>query len=483
MPNEDATARAEPALAGRFRLQATLYEHGLLRLQQAYDEEDDRTVALIRPREGSSEIAEPLEEALRRLIEVRTPHLLSFCALGWDENGLSFGVADFEPLPTLAETLEEAKSLSVRVALQLGLQLCDALRGGHQASVIHGHLDPGLIFLESDELELQLAGFCFPGRLEGDQVRVPPGPPRGLPYGAPEQWRGEPMDQRSDVYSVGLLLHQMLTGELPTEHEGLWQSILAGQTQGPAPVSQLREVPGPVDRVLRKALQTRPSERFQTVSELRGALDTALEALAEPAPEPPAQQPEAPPPPPPAPANVVVVEERQDSRFWRLFAVIIALLAVGVAALILMETGQAADTVEVPNLEGLPLEDAAREATARDLNLRVSEFAPDQTAPAGTVVRQAPAAGARAERESEVEVIVSHGAEPLASDAAVVPYVLGLQLEQARDRLQAAGLLVGTVTQAPNQTYPAGTVTAQMPAAGTPVAEGSEVDLTVSSGP
>jgi len=344
-------------------------------------------------------------------------------------------------------------------------------------------------------------------------------------YLSPEQAQGRPVDARSDLYSIGIVLYELLTGRVPFDAEAPVTVALMQVSEPPVPPDELNPaVPAGVAAVVMRALEKEPGRRFQSADEFSAALTTPQEEIL--------------PPPPPAPVEEVLEEEDRRSRRWWLWLLILLALAAiafglyqllrpepltvpnvigresSTAAQILQNRGFEVDIVSVvnpdvprdrvaaqdprPNTEapegsavtitvssgpgeavvprvvGMPRDDAERQLREAGFEIEVERVFSDDV-PSGRVVETSPPEGTTIERGSTVTLQVSRGPEQVE-----VPDVSGASEGNARSELEGAGLRAGEVTEEESAEEP-GTVIEQSPAAGERVDRGSAVDLTVAA--
>jgi eukaryotic-like serine/threonine-protein kinase len=315
-------------------------------------------------------------------------------------------------------------------------------------------------------------------------------------YMSPEQAKGEPVGPQSDLYSLGVVLYEMLTGELPYSAEdpiALAMKHVNEQPRSPREVNP--RVPEALDALTMKLLAKTPEERYASAAELADDLErlrsglppvtAAAEKRAEMTTAPLPSSPEGrtrktavQPPVAPVPRKVL---EHGGGRRRRLLPVLAALL-FGLALLgglvwALTQGFFRAGSVEVPSLESLTQEEAQELLAESSLSLGEVSEATSDSAPKGTVIEQEPQAGASVNPETSVNVTLSSGPEQIS-----VPDLAGLSLAEAQRALSEAGLELGRQDEAPSDTVPVGAVIEQDPAAGTEVDEDTPVDIGASTG-
>jgi serine/threonine-protein kinase len=279
----------------------------------------------------------------------------------------------------------------------------------------------------------------------------------------------------SDLYSVGIILYEALTGRVPFEGDSAVTIALKQVNERPTPPSVYNSAVTPeLEAVVMRALEKEPSRRFQDADEFISALQAASEGVTTPAMVAPPTMVDPPPsevyayPEEPLPPR----EERERGRWWLwLLAVLVA--AAGLAAVLLLTGGT--KQVTVPSVVG------ADQANA-EAKLRQEGFSTDSTPktsdqPVGRVIGQDPSGGTKADKGSTVQLTVSAGPAQVA-----VPPVVGLTLASAQNRLEKVHLK-SSQREENSTTVDKGRVISASPGEGEKVDKGSTVTLVVSSGP
>ncbi len=167
---------------------------------------------------------------------------------------------------------------SPETAAQLGSQICLALDYAHRAGIIHRDIKPANIYVTRENtIKIMDFGLAIP--LDGSQKRLTAhGSIIGTPaYLSPEQAQGKPLDQRTDLYSLGVVLYEMVTGQLPFDADDITSILIQQVNKMPTPPSHLvRDLPPSLEAVILKALEKKPEQRFTTALEMAAALDAAL---------------------------------------------------------------------------------------------------------------------------------------------------------------------------------------------------------------
>ena len=272
--NQPGPAPEQRLVAGRFRLIDQLGRGGMGRVYRAHDEVLNRPVAVkliyddaVRDRDLHYACA--LEA--RAAASLNHPGIVRILDSGFDD-GHCYVVMSLAEGRTLAEILREDGPLSVDRALDLTIQVADALSAAHQEGVIHCDVKPGNLLVDAD-WRVRLVDFGI-ARVTSSTTGLTGEMLQGsAQYVAPEQVEGASVDGRTDLYALGTVLYEMLAGRTPFGG-GTIASILARRLVTDPP--SLREinpsVPPRVEQVVFKALARDPDQRFQTAAELRNAL-------------------------------------------------------------------------------------------------------------------------------------------------------------------------------------------------------------------
>ncbi len=272
------------ALADRFAIEREVGAGGMATVYLAHDCRHARSVAVkvLRPEVGSALGAERFLREVRTVAGLRHPHILPLLDSG-EAGGLLYYVMPYFTGRSLRERLSTERPLPLRETLRITRDVAEALTYAHAHGVIHRDIKPGNILLEADFAVLADFGIALAILQAAGERLTDPTALLGTPeYMSPEQLLGdEVVDERSDVYSLGCVVYEMLAGAPPFTGPTV-RSVLARQIHDPAPpLATVRsDVPEPVARAVERALAKYPADRFANALEM-------VEALrAEPAPPP-----------------------------------------------------------------------------------------------------------------------------------------------------------------------------------------------------
>lgn len=378
---------------------------------------------------------------------------------------------------TLRDILKSESHILPRRALEIVADILAALEYSHRNGIVHRDIKPGNIMLtRNGEVKVMDFGIARAVAQSTATVTQTAAVIGTAQYLSPEQARGEPVDPRSDIYSTGCVLYELLTGTPPFTGESAVAVAYQHVREDPVPPSRLNpDVTPDVDAIVMKALAKNPANRYQSAAEMRADIERAL--LGKPVQATPLLL-------DPTERLSAVTEEIRPAQPRTRRGLIYTLLAVAVLALLvalgllarqLITGSHATPTLPVPNVINMTQSQAEQTLTSDGFKVKV-ETQPNASVPQGIVFDQNPTAGTRLPKNSVVTITVSAGPKTV-----TVPDLTNKSLEDARAALRALGLAVGNVTQRDSQ-QPAGTVLDQNPKPGAPAAAGSRVDLVVASG-
>jgi len=215
----------------------------------------------------------------RAIAQLEHENLVKLFEFGVAQDGRPFYAMELLSGESLDKKIEREKGMDYREAIAIGVQACRALETAHTASVIHRDIKPANLFLSTDGklklLDFGVAKAAFNVESDGEGLSIV-----GTPeYMAPEQARGE-ADQRSDLYALGVVLFELLSGRLPHEAESPVLLLDAKFRKEPESLRKLvpeKGIPKMVDAAVSRALSTEPEHRYRSAAELRKALEAALE--------------------------------------------------------------------------------------------------------------------------------------------------------------------------------------------------------------
>ncbi|MBV8151745.1 MAG: Stk1 family PASTA domain-containing Ser/Thr kinase [Candidatus Eremiobacteraeota bacterium] len=398
---------------------------------------------------------------------------------------------------TLAEMFRSESRIPEPVAIDYAAQVCNGLAYAHRQGLLHRDIKPANILITPDDV-VKLSDFGIARAVTQQTLAVTqPGMVMGsVYYLSPEQAQGYEVRETSDLYSVGVVLFQMLSGRLPYSGDSPVTVALKHVSESIPPLGgQGAEVSPALAAIVTKLLQKNPADRFQSASDVASALREARERplvaaaavglrddglAAQPARGPMRPPPRRPSGPADWSANDAPAQslgEPAGTRASRgvIAGLIVALLAaMGGGYLLVSGAGWLGHAVVVADESGKSAIDAQREIEAAGLHAKLAGV-PSDTVPSDRVVRQDPPPGSRLAQGSDVQLFVSTGVAPRDLDD-----VAGFTVADAQTTLLRAGFKTKILEKFSAQ--PKGVVLATDPKAHTSARPGSVVTLVVSKG-
>jgi beta-lactam-binding protein with PASTA domain/predicted Ser/Thr protein kinase len=469
---------------GRYRVLRRLGSGGMADVWCAQDQQLDRKVALkvLHDRFAQDhEFVERFRREASAAAGLQHPNVVGIYDRG-EVDGTYYIAMQYVEGASLKQLIE--RGLSVSAAVGVIRQVLEATRFAHEHGIVHRDLKPHNILVNREgRATVADFGIARAGHSEITQTGSVMGTAH---YLSPEQAQGLDVTPASDLYSIGVMLYEALTGRVPFEGDSAVAVALKQVSEQPQPPSRLNhEVSPALDSVVLKALAKDPSNRFSSADEFLSALEAAklnpdqpigeTQAFAAVTPAPVGAEDEAAvasdaPPIPPPPG----VSPDARRRRWRWVALAaLGLLLGGLAAWALTRPEQ----VRIPDVvqPGIDVDQATLEL--QDAGFEVVQTGRPASQPEGQVLETDPPAGEEVDEGSTVEVFFSEGL-----GQARVPNVVGLQRDEATRVLREEEFGV-TVQQRASSEVDEGIVIASRPPAGTQLDLGRTVRLIVSTGP
>jgi serine/threonine protein kinase/beta-lactam-binding protein with PASTA domain len=475
----------ETTVDGRYQIVARIASGGMGEVYRAHDPVLDREVAI---KILHTKLADDAGFIDRFRREARSAGMLSHPNIvavhDWGETaGTYFMVMEFIRGPNLRTFLMRDGVLQPAQAAEVVSGVLAALEHAHEQGIVHRDIKPENVMVTRSGV-VKVADFGLARAFADARVSQAPGTVTGtVQYLAPEQIEGERADPRTDLYATGIVLFELLTGQIPFTGETSLAIAYKHLRDRVPPPSRLNPmVPPALDRVVVGATDRDRDRRTPDARTMRAEVDRAAAELP---PAPPltelASSVAAVDDVPPDRASTVTIprtlspKARRRQRFrrvWAVLSVLVVLAAAGWAVWTYVVPHMAI----VPRLEGRPVEQAQRVAVARGFDFEISRNTFSSTVDPGQVVSQSLPSGREVEEGSVLSVVVSKGPEFID-----VPSVVGLPLGRAREEIQDARLTVGNVEKVFDNEVPKGEVIEQNPAGGQLEVD-EAVDLTVSQG-
>ena len=496
---------------GRYRVRSRLGTGGMADVYLAQDEQLGREVALKllhRRFAEDPDFVERFRREAQAAASLSHPNVVSVFDRG-AYDGTYYIAMEYLPGRSLKELIREEAPLHPERAIDLAVQILKAARFAHRRGVIHRDLKPhNVIVDDNDHATVTDFGIARAGASDMTETGSIMGTAQ---YLSPEQAQGHAVSAPSDLYSVAIVLYEMLTGKVPFDGDSAVTIALKHVSEPPAPPSRLNPAVSPaLDQVVLWALNKNPADRPADADQFIVALEQArdapdvtsaevtasMRAVSVPsyAGAGPGLTAAAPVPMRPISSSLVPYgplesaessverggghDRNHDDRHrapiwpWIVGLLVLILIGGGVAAFLLTRPKH----VVVPTLIGLSQQQAQARVQALNLNAGTS-YAHSRSVPDGDVIDQSPRSGKRVNEGSTVTMIVSSGA-----GSVQIPPVVALTQKQAIKELKVSGLSVAGITTRTSSDVNKGDAISTSPGAGTTVARGFGVTLVVSAG-
>jgi serine/threonine-protein kinase len=499
-------------LGGRYELDGVIGRGGMAEVYRARDLRLDRVVAIKTLR---SDLArDPTFQARFRreaqsAASLNHPSVIAVYDTGedmMDHAPVPYIVMEYVEGRTLRDVLQEEHRLSPERALQMTDGILRALDYSHRGGIVHRDIKPANVMLTSSG-EVKVMDFGI-ARALADSAATMTATAQVIgtaQYLSPEQARGERVDARSDIYSTGCVLYELLTGRPPFQGDSpvaiAYQHV---REEAPQPSQLDPSIPQYANAIVMKALAKDPNYRYQSASEMRADIQRASQGMPVSAPtmamnagtqvmqggprtqamRPSTMGYDLPP------VNYEEPERRGGSGKKIAIWALVGVLAVGaIVALYMMFSGggnsPGSNSVTMPgDIVGSDQTTAKQELVGLgfvDNNIKITKKTDDQAAK-GQVLNVDPAPQTKIDKTklpvTMVTLTVSSGKPKVK-----VPPVKNMSEGDAKSSLQAAGLNAGSTETKSSTTVPKGNVVGSSPAVGTSVDKGSDVTLYISSGP
>jgi eukaryotic-like serine/threonine-protein kinase len=473
-----ADAQTGAVVDERYRLDRKIGTGGMADVWLAEDTELDRKVAIkiLHDRFAQDkEFVQRFQREAQSAAGLQHPNVVGVFDRGQFRDTY-FIAMEYVDGPSLKDLVKGG--MGIKDAIDFTRQILNAARFAHRKGIVHRDLKPQNVLID-DEGRVRVADFGIARAGENSDITATGSVMGTAQYISPEQAQGKETTPRSDIYSIGVILYEELTGRVPFQGESAVAVALKQVSEAPRRPSAINpNVPPALDAVVMRALAKDPEARFRDADAFLRALDAAEKAPDTPRAEDTAAYAAV------SPEGVAEIpgeeeydyaEEDRRRRRWRWF--ILALLVAGVAALVAYALTRPSH-VAVPDVIGQNVDQATRVLDGKGFDVAIK--AVPSAAPRNQVVEQDPIptdrGGGKAEEGSTVTLSVSSGPAIVA-----VPDVSNLSQADATKRLRSAGFKV-SVQQQYSKTVPKGLAIGTEPAAGTQLSTAQLVNLLISRG-
>jgi serine/threonine-protein kinase len=487
-------------LGGRYELDGVVGRGGMAEVYRARDLRLDRIVAVKTLREDLAR-DQTFQARFRREAQsaasLNHPSIVAVYDTGEDMAGPSpvpYIVMEYVDGRTLRDLLREDRRLLPERAMEITDGTLRALEYSHRNGIVHRDIKPGNVMLtragDVKVMDFGIARAVSDAQATMTQTAQVIGTAQ---YLSPEQARGERVDARSDLYSTGCLLYELLTGRPPFTGDSPVAIAYQHVRENPIPPSRVDpEIPGWADAIVLTAMAKDPGDRYQSAAEMHQDIQRALSGMPIAAPTRAdmyaGTRAMAPGMMPAGSTSAIPAyrygpedqppdgEGRRRGWLWAIIA-LVAALVLGGGFYVFNYVSSHGGSISVPSVAGKTVTKAENLIVEAKLLVGPEIKQADETVKAGHVIKASPAEGTLVPPNSKVTLYVSTG-----PPQKQVPSVVGKSEQDAEQALSQAGFNVGKITTDSNSTEPALTVLQQSPGGGSQAKPGTSVDLTVSGG-
>jgi len=454
----------------RYEILEILGEGGMAFVYKARDMQLERFVAIktLKPNYVNQEtFVDRFKREAKTAANLNHPNIVQI--FDWGIEDEPYFVMEYIEGNTLTSIIAKNRTISLSDILFIGAQVSSGLHAAHQKGLVHRDIKPGNIMITPDgKVKVTDFGIVSLQNEESDITKT--GSILGTAsYISPEQAQGKPVSIESDLYSLGTVLYELITGKAPFSGDSPISTATKHLTEKPEKPSLFRrDLPKGVETAILKLLEKATYDRFKSAEDLRATLLQQRKALQ-------SEQ---------TRENLVDLTNPKVKLRFTLPALIISIGVVFGTIWTLTQVfdglpvdGGAPTLIEIPDLTGS--EQAQALEDLQNLGFKVGiENSADASVPAGSVIRTQPPSNTIINPDSLVTIIVSVGPE-----AFPIPYVLDIETERAIYVVEESGFTLGQLLEVNDENIPRGFVISQNPVAGTKMSPGTTVDLVVSKGP
>jgi len=454
----------------RYEITQLLGEGGMSFVYKAIDKQLQRTVAIktLKPVYVEQEkFVERFKREAQTAANLNHPNIVQI--FDWGIGDEPFFVMEYIEGSTLTSIISKKRTLSISDILFIGAQVSSGLQAAHSQGLVHRDIKPGNIMI-TPEGKVKVTDFGIVSLQNEESDITKTGSILGTAsYISPEQAQGKPVSKESDLYSLGTVLYELITGRPPFEGETPIATATKHITDKPEKLSVYRQnIPKGVENAILKLLHKYPKDRFKNAEDLRALLlqqKNQLQSIQ-------------------TQENLVgLTNPKVKYRFTLPVLAISLSIVIGTIWTLtrifdgLPVDGETQIIIEIPDLTGSSQTEALNDL--QNLGFKVGiENSAHPNVPEGSVIRTQPLANTPTGPDTLVTIIVSVGPE-----AYPIPYVIDLETDRAIYVIEESGFIIGQRIEVNDDSVPIGFIISQNPIAGKKMGPGSSVDLVISAGP
>lgn len=465
-------------LVDRYELLEKIGEGGMAQVYKARCKILDRVVAVkILKEEFStdSNFVEKFRKEAHSAARLSHPNIVNIFDVGQEDN-IHFIVMEYVEGKTLKDLISEKAPLDNELAVDIAIMICDGIQHAHEKGIIHKDIKPHNILITESGI-VKVADFGIAHASSKKTITFGGNIVGSVQYISPEQAKGEPVTRATDIYSVGCVLYEMLTGKIPFDAESPITIALKHIHDEPELPREINgNIPASLENIILKAMAKLPNHRFISAEEMRNSLlnfhlgkgnkyshrtnnDKTLIM------------------PPISDKGEEVLMKKKKVKSSGVAILLVAILGLLSGILFVAGNNFFGSEVPVPNIVGMDVKEAKKELESYNLKMNViheefsDEFDADQ------VISQEPKSGMKVKEGREIKVVISKGVELIS-----IPDLVGYTIADAELTIKNEGFKVGTITKTYDNKYAENIVISQDPSSGAKKPKDTPINLMISQG-
>lgn len=474
-------------LDGRYEVQEIIGVGGMSVVYKAYDNVDDRTVAVKILKDeflNNEEFKRRFKNESKAIALLSHENIVKVYDVNFGEK-LQYIVMEYIDGITLKEYINKQNSISWNDALFFMTQILRAVQHAHDKGIVHRDIKPqNIILLPNGNIKVTDFGIARFSR--SDTKTLTEQAIGSVHYIAPEQAKGEVTDEKADIYSIGVVLYEMLAGKVPFDSENAVSVALMQVQANAQKLTQINpDIPKGLEQICVHAMQKNPRDRYQTATEMLLDIEEVIknpnttfnysnnnETFTSTVVEPPYQIDDE-------YDEVIDAQEAEGRKKKTIAAVVISvivLIGVIIGVVFMFTSGMNAKSQKLESFVGFSYDELQND-TSYDYQF-VAEYRKTNDQEPGIIISQSPEAGSRVTKGSTVTLIVAASEKDIS-----VTNVYGLSLELAQETLKQDGLTIFKTMKVSSESVEEGKVVYTDPKAGTIVSSDQEITIYISDGP